>query len=526
MPGLAELRGISQSTRVLPSQQQIQVENVPPPVGGWNRRDTLPLMETTDAIQLENWIPDTNSVRLRPGYTRHATIAATATAVESLIQYATPNTSLAQLFAAIPTAIYDVTAATTASSTAAVVTGLTNGRWQHTQMANAAGNHLILVNGADQPRKYDGTTWTTCSVSASGLTRTNLVTVHNHKNRLWFGEENQNWVWYGTIDAVESVLTKFTLPFRKGGKLMQMGSWTRDSGTGQDDLAVFVSSRGECVVYQGIDPSSSADWALVGTYNIPDVIGRRCLINAGAELGVLTIQGLQPLSQLIGMGEAAASRTAISNKITGYFKSQSFTTGTAFGWQPFEYPLGNLLIINIPITERTTQHQAVMNINTGSWCKFTAINAGCWSLLGTRAYFGGNSCDIYKFDDGTMDTSANVVGVLQHAYSSFGSPQSKRFTMARPLFSAPSGYDPPVSIQTDFNEQVPAVSVVAASTSGTQWDVGLWDTFQWAGGSESSLRWQSVTGEGRDASVAFGVSSSEPLVYNGVDIGFERGNWL
>jgi hypothetical protein len=80
-------------------------------------------------------------------------IAATVTAVETLIQYAPPNTANKQLFAAIPTAIYDVTAAVTASSTAAVVTGLTNGRWQHSQMTNTAGSFLVLVNGADQPRK-------------------------------------------------------------------------------------------------------------------------------------------------------------------------------------------------------------------------------------------------------------------------------------------------------------------------------------------------------------------------------------
>ena len=50
-----------------------RVETFPPPVGGWNQRDTLPLMEPTDAITLENWIPDTNSVRIRTGYTEHAT---------------------------------------------------------------------------------------------------------------------------------------------------------------------------------------------------------------------------------------------------------------------------------------------------------------------------------------------------------------------------------------------------------------------------------------------------------------------
>jgi hypothetical protein len=40
------------------------------------------------------------------------------------------------------------------------------------------------------------------------------------------------------------------------------------------------------------------------------------------------------------------------------------------------------------------------------------------------------------------------------------------------------------------------------------------------------LRWQGVKGNGRAVSVAFGVSSSEGLIYNGTDIGFEVGSWL
>jgi hypothetical protein len=193
---------------------------LPPPVGGWNRRDTLPLMDPKDALRIDNWIPDTTSVNLRPGFAVHATIQATVTAIESLIQYSPPNTASNKLFAATPTAVYDVTAAVTASATAAVITGLTNGRWQHTQMTNTAGSFLVMVNGANQPRQYNGTAWSTCSVSASGLTRTDLVAVHNHMNRLWFIEESKNHIWYLGTSAIEGTLTKFQLPFRRGGKLL------------------------------------------------------------------------------------------------------------------------------------------------------------------------------------------------------------------------------------------------------------------------------------------------------------------
>jgi hypothetical protein len=175
-----------------------------------------------------------------------------------------------------------------------------------------------------------------------------------------------------------------------GGKLLAMGSWTRDGGTGPDDYAVFISTTGECIIYAGTDPSSSTTSALVGIYTIPEPIGRRCLIPAGGDLGVLTSQGLVPLSRILGMTQGAAKRVSFTDKISGQFRAQYQTTGTQFGWQCLEYPKENLVVINVPIAERTTQHQYVMNINTGAWCRFTGINAGCWALLGDSLYFGGN----------------------------------------------------------------------------------------------------------------------------------------
>lgn len=526
MPGLAALRQLRGATRVLSNNHSLDVKTMPPPVGGWNRRDAVPLMDAEDALRLDNWIPDTNNVHLRSGYATHATIAATATAVESLIEYRPTNTANSKLFAAIPTAIYDVTAAATASSTSIAVSSLTNGRWQHATMVNTSGAYLMLANGADAPRLFNGTTWTTASVTATGLTTSNLIGVHNHQNRLWLIEENQLRVWYLGTSAISGVPTPFYLPFKKGGKLMAMGSWTRDGGSGPDDFAVFVSNRGECIVYAGTDPSSSTTSALVGVYNIPEVIGRRCMISAGSDLGILTSQGLVALSQVIGMSEGAAKRNSFTDKISGQFRDQYQSSGTAFGWQCIEYPKENILIVNVPLSERSSQHQYVMNINTGAWCRFTNINAGCWALLNDNIYFGGNNGVVYRYGAARLDGSSNITGVVQTAYSTFGSPHTKRFSMARPLFLAPTGYNPPITIQTDYDESEPSINTVAASTGGTQWDAAQWDSFQWAGGSVASLGWQGTSGQGRAASIAFGVSSSEELIYNGADIGFERGNYL
>src|SRR5277367_2992180 len=60
--------------------------SVPSPIKGWNTRDALTAMDPLDAVQLDNWYPDTSGVNLRNGYVVYATGMGNA-AVETLAEY-------------------------------------------------------------------------------------------------------------------------------------------------------------------------------------------------------------------------------------------------------------------------------------------------------------------------------------------------------------------------------------------------------------------------------------------------------
>ena len=187
------------------------------------------------------------------------------------------------------------------------------------------------------------------------------------------------------------------------------------------------------------------------------------------------------------------------------------------------------MIINVPLIENETQNQIVCNINTGSWCRFKNLNANCWGLLNGEIYFGGNNRQVYRYDPNLRtdgEAEDGIIGAMQTAYTTFGTPRTKRFVDARPLFLAAPGYQPMVALQTDYDTAIPTVVVSAITTAGTQWDVGLWDTFQWAGGVTPAVNWGGAQGVGRSVSVAFAVSSVEEMIYNGADIGFETGNYI
>lgn len=163
-------------------KQRSRPATLPAPTGGWNSRDALGAMAPTDAIYLTNWRPGTSDVFLRTGYTNFAT--GMTGQVETLMSYAGGTTD--KFFAVVGTSIYDVTAGGAVG--AAVVTGLSNARWQYTNISTAGGNFLIAFNGVDPGLRFNGTTWvsitlttgkTISSLTGNGTTST-VTTSTNH----------------------------------------------------------------------------------------------------------------------------------------------------------------------------------------------------------------------------------------------------------------------------------------------------------------------------------------------------------
>lgn len=502
-----------------PLRQTARVVTLPPPVGGWNARDPLPQMKPEDAVQLDNIIPGSGQATLRKGKTLLRNIGV-ASAVETLMEYA-PPTGANKLFAAIPTAIYDVTSAATAA-----VTGLSNGRWQHTMFATSAGNYLVICNGIDDVRNYDGASWSLPGIT--GVASSSLVNVTPHIGRLWFCQNNTLDAWYLPTASISGAATKFALGSycRLGGYLLAIGSWSRDGGAGPDDMIAFITSKGEVVVYSGTDPASSSTWTQVGVYKIAEPIGRRCILRAGGDLGILTAVGLVPMSQVLDAAQSAQFKTAITDKVSGAFTEAFRLYGSAFGWQVIEYPREKLLVINVPVAERTTQHQYVMSTDTGAWCKFTALNGGCWTLFNNSLYFGSNDGKVYLYGPNYDDAGLTISATIRQAFSDFGTPQNKRFVSVRPLFRGPEGYTPGVEMKVNYDTSVITALASTVATTGSEWDVAPWDTSDWDSLPVPVLAWQSVTGIGITGAPALLLTVDSLFQLHSIDVMFEVGGPL
>ena len=495
------------------------VKFVDPPVKGWNARDDLSAMDPDEAIVLENLVPSDTGIFLRPGYTSWVT--GLGSDIRSLMEY--NSAAASKLFAATGTAIYDVS--TTGAVGAAVVTPLTNGHWQHVMFSTAGGTFLVIANGSDAVRNYDGAVWT--SPAITGVTPANLIGVTSHMSRLWFIEENTMKAWYLPTLAIAGAATSIDFGgiSKLGGKLIAMASWTRDSGAGIEDLAVFVTSAGEVHIYGGTDPAAAATWRRVGTYKISEPVGRRCMVKVGGDIGIITTQGVVPLTGVLSRAESAQGKVAITDKIREEFSSAYTANTSSKMWQCIEYPVAKLLMLNAPLVDGVSARQFVMNANTGAWCKFTNINANVFSLKGTEMYFGGLNGTVYKIG-GTTDAGVAIDGLSVSAFQNFGTPGTKSFRRIRPQFFGPSGYRPSIALKLDYSDEFAIYTAASFNAPGVAWDTPDWDASAWASPAQSSALWQGITGEGFVAAVVVKLSSVETMTYNGAKILYETGDQL
>ena len=235
---------------------------VPAPIGGLNTRDSVDLVPPTDAIRLDNFFPARSHVQVRNGYVDHVT--SLPSTVQSLMVYNSGTAST--MFAASGTAVYNVTSAGSVGS--AVITSLTNAKFESVNTTTSGGSFLWICNGADAPRHWNGSAWATPTLS--GVTATNIANVTVFKERLFFVFNNSLTFGFLPVNAVAGTVAEFNLGsvFSMGGQLQAIGTWTRDGGAGPEDNALFWTDQGEIAMYSGTDPADAAKWSLVGVYRV------------------------------------------------------------------------------------------------------------------------------------------------------------------------------------------------------------------------------------------------------------------
>jgi hypothetical protein len=455
-----------------------------------------------------------------------------------------------EMFAATSAGIYDVTTSTDPDYPAvpATVHTLTSGLLQYTQLTNAGGSYIVAANGVDAACFYNGTAWASFVADATpvnpgeidGLAPASIVSPLLFKNRIWCIEKDSMSAWYFPTDAIAGVLEEFPMGgiFPRGGNLVEIASWSLDTGAGMDDMLVFRTSMGEIAIYSGNDPTDTETWQLVSIFYVSEPVGKVPSVDLGGDVVMLTRSGLIPMSKVVqGAAQESLFESALSRNISRTLNRLIVARedGQPFEWEIHNVPALQMLWVIIPPTSTTTDLQFVMNTTTGAWTTFE-LPATCMSVMAGVVYFGtadGRVCKYTASALATMDAvkldgtgGGAVDGNFLSAFSYMGDPTSlKHFKLIRPTLQATTQPDVRLSLALDFD-------IGAGNTYGTPtgsvtdayyWDSALWDNAVWADSNTVFRPWSTVTGLGYAAAVRFAVSNITNTSLASLEVVYEKG---
>jgi hypothetical protein len=514
-----------------PINRKSQTVSIPAPIMGWNVRDPLPSMPPQYASIMDNTFCMPDSIMVRKGYESWATFTGVG---ETVFDYDGATSGSEKVFVAVDNAgacsVYDITASGAVG--APVISGLTSARIKHAHMATSGGNFTYIVNGADDARLFDGTTWYQVNTGSSpyaitGIASSSLSDVITFKRRLWFVESGSLRAWYLPIDSVAGAAVSYDFGpvFKRGGSIVKIDTWSLDAGEGLDDHMVIFSSTGEVAVYRGTDPASASTWGLIGVFyeGAPLGTGRSCKF--GGDLLVATHDGIAQMSQSL-MSSRVTTVTKLTDKVQPQMAQDAYNYSANYGWDLMLFPPQNMLIMNIPV-DSTTSYQYVMNTISGAWSRWTGIPAKSWYFANDNLFFGADGY-VGRMWQGNSDNGTIVSADILPAYQNFGSASRlKRCTLCSLSIANDGTLEYGVRLEVDFSLNPATISLPASISAIAAYGTAVYGTSLYGGSLSVNKRWFSVNGIGYYVSPHVRIDTQYADVHlYAIDLNLESGGTI
>lgn len=513
----------------MPESTPAQPFTFPAPIRGWVLNENLATVQPAGARKLDNWFCTTTGIRVRGGAVKHATLPAAVTFL------ATYNSTSDKFIATTAAGVFDISAPTTPTTVlTAAVGGRTSGDYAAAQFGTAGGDFLYLVNGADKPLLFNGSTFTAIDAASTpaitGVTTTLLSHVWSYANRLFFVEKNTMNAWYLPVTSIGGAAQSVSLAgvFKKGGALLFGATWSQDSGAGLDDKCVFVSTEGEVAIFEGTNPGSATDWRMAGLYQMPKPLGKNASTQAGGDLLIATEVGLIPVSAAIQNDLAALESKAVSARIAPYWQKQARTLSS--GWQMVKAPRKGVMFVSLPGSADVSA--LAVNLLTGAWSRCTGWDARCLGFFNDAPYFGAADSCIYLMDSGGTDNGAIYTALYLGQHEQMGVyGRTKTVRQMRAMFQTGTSALAQVRALADYSETTTAPPPVSAAIStAPKWDVAKWDAAKWDGGVAVTMnegRWTAIGVTGSviapELQITFGGTVTPQVELVAIDAEFHVG---
>lgn len=377
---------------------------------------------------------------------------------------------------------------------------ITGGPFQDNEAITSAGGAAV-ANGANA----------VLFGAMTGVATSELSQNWVYQSRLFYVKKDSLSAWYLPAASISGAAVELPLGgvFTLGGSLLFGSSWSLETGSGGlSEQCVFVTTEGEVAVYQGTDPSDATKWSKVGIYRIGKPLGPNAHFRAGGDIVIATDIGLIPLSQALQKDFAVLSPSAISAQIETIW-NEEVKARSAGDWNCLVWSEGQMAIVVPP---QTTDQPAVMyvtNSRTGGWSKFTGWQANCLVVFQGRLFFGSNDGLVVEGNVTGTDLGNSYTGVYVPMFSDLGVAGRKVASMSRAIMRAVSNPNEKLSMQADYQVNLPPPPDAGNSVTNNVWGAAAWGSSKWGGAAVKGTfgKWQSTPLNGDVLAPAYQTTS-------------------
>jgi hypothetical protein len=481
-------------------------QNLPAPIGGLDESTSITATKPANALRLINFISQKDGLHVRKGTRTWGKVPGS---VEAMLGWAGQKQ-----FACTKTGIFEVQR----NIITPQLSGHTTGRWLGDMVANPDVQLLVVANGFDGVRMFNGSSWRDTTGTITSDTQPvvrpeRLACPIWHQRRMTFYERGTLRVWYLRPGLAGGIASPIEVgPYcQRGGEIVAIASLQPSNALSTDNRLIVYTSNGEVVVYDYTNPDQAVKYG--GTYQIALPVGWRPFGLIGGKLAALTTNGLYALPDVVAKPESAQEITALTEPIYKSYDAEANYTLSP-NWQVIETVAERgLVIINRPEGDQ-------FGSSFGSWTYLQGMKATAWGETLNGVFFGDSDGTIRQYGAGSDDdpNGTSIYALCVGGYSNLGSPRLKRLARARPnLKSVPVDYS--LRALSDYEEPDMTYPAPAAMTPGLGWDFPMDGTGPWNTPKErTQWGWRNVSGRGHALSIAFSVNTRAPLVYRGCDL--------
>jgi hypothetical protein len=135
---------------------------------------------------------------------------------------------------------------------------------------------------------------------------------------------------------------------RKGGVIMSMFTLSANQHDNLQGFFCVLTSLGELLVYQGTNPADATKWNLLGDFQIPVPLNKRCICFVEGDVIIATVKGFFSMHRVI-FGKMTSITESLEWRISSLFDEYEFRMNSFKNYFFLKYfPKNRQLFFNVP----------------------------------------------------------------------------------------------------------------------------------------------------------------------------------